>query len=40
LTGKRLKRLTKGKHEPMETLDDIDNADQQSQLKLLISKGK
>ena len=32
--------MTKGKLDSVETLDEIDTADQQSQLKLLISKGK
>ena len=32
--------MTKGKLDSVETLDEIDGADQQSQLKLLISKGK
>ena len=32
--------MTKGKPETVEALDEVDTADQQSQLKLLISKGK
>ncbi|MEX2480497.1 MAG: RNA polymerase sigma factor RpoD [Gammaproteobacteria bacterium] len=32
--------MTKAKQEATETLDDLDQVDQQSQLKLLISKGK
>ena len=37
---KEAKILTKGKQESMEALDEIDKSGQQSQLKLLISKGK
>ena len=37
---KEAKTLTKGKQESMEALEEIDKSGQQSQLKLLISKGK
>ena len=32
--------MTKAKRDTVGTLENIDNANQQSQLKLLISKGK